>query len=91
MWELWRESTAEVREKWRDIANVVREGNALEAPDELPEILQIVFWFGALNGTAREGAGRHAGLGNFLPESTVDALLRPEGSARRQDHVRASA
>ena len=91
MWDLWRKSSADVREKWRDLANVVREGDALDRSDELPEILQMVFWFGAVSGTARADAGRRAGLVVFLPESSVDALLHPEGATRKHDRSRALA
>ena len=91
MWDLWRKSTADVREKWRDLANVVREGDALDRSDELPEILQMVFWFGAVCATAREGPGGRAGLGDFLPESSVDVLYRHEGATRKHDRARAPA
>ena len=91
MWDIWRKWTADVREKWRDIANVVREGDALDRSDELPEILQMVFWFGAVSGTVRGAASRRAGLVLFLPETSVDALLRPEGATRKHDHASALA
>lgn len=89
MWDIWRKSSADVREEWRDISNAAREGNALDRPDELPEILQMVFWFGALSGTAGEGSRGRAGLSSFLPESSVDALLRVGVPTRK--HSRAHA
>ena len=91
MWDLWKKSSADLREKWRDLANVVREGDALDRPDELPEILQMVFWFGAVSGAARGDGGQRAGLVVFLPESSVDALLRPEGATHKHHRGRASA
>ena len=84
-------STADVREKWRDIANVVREGDALDRSDELPEILQMMFWFGAVSGTAKEDEGGRSALVVFLPESSVDAMFRPGRAARKRDSARASA
>lgn len=91
MWDLWSKSGADVREKWRYIANVVREGNAFDRPDELREILQMVFWVGAVLGTAGEVSRGRAGLGGFLPETSVDALLGREGVTRKHDCARASA
>jgi len=65
--DLWEQSSEDVRERWRDIARMLREGGDAEA---LPRALQTAFWFGA------DAARRATTLARF--EMTLRDLLPPE-------------
>jgi hypothetical protein len=75
MWDLWSKSNADTREKWRDIANVVRDVSDRERPDQLAEYLQMAFFFGAVSGSSGRGTHGEVGLRALLPGSTVGAIM----------------
>ena len=65
--DLWEQSSEDVRERWRDIARMLRENGDAEA---LPRALQTAFWFGA------DAARRAATTNRF--DATLRSLLPPE-------------
>ncbi len=77
--DLWEESPEDVRERWRDIARVMRETGDAEA---LPRALQTAFWFGA---DAAHRAGQtnrfDSTLRGLLPAVKLDQLRGRSGSA----------
>ncbi len=75
--DLWEESTEDVRERWRDIARVLREGGDAEA---LPRALQTAFWFGAeATRKALTGGRFDATLRSLLPSKKIEQLRTGPG------------
>jgi hypothetical protein len=73
--DLWEQSSEDVRERWRDIARVLRETGDAEA---LPRALQTAFWFGAEAARRASGGGRFdATLRSLLPSERVGKLRAP--------------
>ncbi len=78
--DLWDQSSEDVRERWRDIARVLRETGDAEA---LPRALQTAFWFGAEASKRATTATRFDGtLRSLLPPQRLEQLrLAAQGSA----------
>jgi len=71
--ELWEKSSEDVRERWRDIARILR--NADDA-EEIPRALQTCFWFGFQAGRALESPRTEGSLLNLLPPELAAHLLK---------------
>lgn len=82
MRETWARSSADVRERWRDVAEIVRGVTSSVRSDELAETLQMVFWLGTVFARSGKGSRGEAGLRSLLPESGVEPILREPGSRR---------
>lgn len=71
--ELWDKSSEDVRERWRDIARILR--NADDA-EEVPRALQTAFWFGFQAGSAPHGPKAEGSLLNLLPPDVASEVLK---------------
>ena len=76
MVDLWGASTADIRERWRDMAHIVKD--AADETDHLAECLQVLFFCASISGYCGRGTGGETILRNYLPEKTAELLLRPD-------------
>lgn len=90
MWTLWNKSDADTQEKWRDLSRLVRHAAGDDEEYRLAELLQMVYWFGAVCATSGDGSRGEGGFRTLLPESTLKKILRRSPERRTPGPARGS-